>query len=203
MKGICFTEEMFLAVVSGKKTQTRRIVKNLPDGSELIGTGITGFTTFFYNHNEPSGPFEHGIYPVYNKRTFVYLKEPWFVSKHNLVYYKYDGVKLPEGLKWNNKLFMGERYARYKIYINHLHVQRLKDITPDQVEAEGISFVNKLPHPLMIPKRTVKQDQLLITKIAQSVFREKWEEIHGPGSWDLNPYVWVYYFGLFKSNGCN
>jgi len=183
MKGIMFKEDMFKAVIEGRKTQTRRIVKIDPSFN-LIGKGITGFTTF-----EDSKLNIYGVYPRYDNREVIYLKEPYMLI-NNIPYYRYNDEKESNGglLKWKNKMFMPEKYARYFIKITNVRVERLQDISEEDSMTEGISLPNYAEQTIT----DVRYPE------PSAIFQDLWNSINGSESWDINPWVWVYTFELIK-----
>jgi hypothetical protein len=61
--------------------------------------------------------------------------------------------------------------SRITLEVTPVRVQRLKDISECDAEAEGCDFFG---------------DQTLAYR---GKFAALWAEIHGPGAWDLNPWV--------------
>lgn len=143
MKGICFIEPLFHKVVSGEKTQTRRIIKFACE----------------YNHNEyplhryadsTFGLVENGyivldlVKPRYKVGEMLYLKEPYFVESEAygftfptpIVHYKFGDEW--KNFPWKNKLFMPEKYARYFIEVLSVRAERLQDIFEEDCLKEGI-----------------------------------------------------------------
>lgn len=188
MKGIMFKEELFNAILEGKKTATRRIV-NIPP--EHIPSNSSEWVFQRYN-------------PRYNKGEIVYLKEPYgyngtedFESK---IVYKYDKCYTPElleqiklsGGKWKNKMFMPEKYARYFIEIVKIGVERLQDITEQNAKDEGVDMQFCLSLNEFIDRK-FDIGKASTYKIG---FMNKWDEINGKGSWKSNPWIWVYEFKL-------
>jgi hypothetical protein len=181
MKGILFKEEMFRAVVEGRKTKTRRIIKIDPS-ARLIGKGITGFTTF-----EIRGQGCPGIYPKYERGEIVYLKEPYIlikkypcaVDENSIILkaeYKYDKqTHVQKIIPWKNKLFMPEKYARYFIRILNVRVERLQEITEEDAISEGVFIHPVYPSPRM-------------------EFASLWDKINQKNNWNTNPWVWVIEF---------
>ncbi|GAH84602.1 unnamed protein product, partial [marine sediment metagenome] len=130
MKGICFTEDMFKLVITGEKTQTRRIIKDVPGYWDLIGKGITQLTAFI----KPGTGEMLNVYPRYFPGEIVYLKEPFFIPLpfpgFDIIYkYTLSRANLESSYKWKNKLFMPEKYARYFILIKRVRVEKLCDIS--------------------------------------------------------------------------
>ena len=82
MKGIMFIEWLFEAVVSGEKTETRRVI-NIPKDFNLVGKGITGYTVFENNEG-----YCIGKYPRYFPDEVIFLKEPYYLSMYNKLWKK-------------------------------------------------------------------------------------------------------------------
>lgn len=171
MKGIMFKEPLFLKVVAGEKTQTRRIIKDLPPEYELVGMGVTGYTVW----QHPNKDYTFGAYPRY-KDEIIYLKEPYisFSGSDLLPCYKYGMEIIPKFEKncWKNKLFMAEKFARYFIKITNIRVQRVNDITEADAIAEGLKSIAE--------------------------FHNIWITIHGFSSLKENPWVYCYTFELIN-----
>jgi hypothetical protein len=144
----------------------------------------------------------------------VYLKEPYvpnYFDNGNTAYKYLDwnpiAAELVPEPHWKNKLFMPEKYARYLIKITRVRCERLMDITADDVQAEGVDYLGKLP--VMLPKKLTEQQlHELATTIARHEYAKLWDSINV--KWNRahddyrglmfqdNPYVWVYEFELIK-----
>ena len=191
MKGILFKEKMFKAVIEGRKTQTRRTVKGLA----LDWLDNAGFSPEFVS--DPDNRMAR-----YNTGEVVYLKEPYcddsFLGSTMYKYLWHDNTisVVPEP-KWKNKLFMPEKFARYFIKIIRVRCERLVDISADDVLSEGVDYLGKLP-VMLTGKPSREQLHELATMIARGEYQTLWESINGKGSWELNPWVWVYEFRLIE-----
>jgi hypothetical protein len=183
MKGICFFEPLFNAVINGTKTQTRRIVKPQP---EFISN----------DNNMPRNFHLEFIKPKYQVGEKVYLKEPYCnkVPGYFGVAYKYipsNVNQLPEentnfSITWQNKLFMPTKYARYFIEITAVRCERLQEISDEDCFKEGIlqEDIQKPPHfDFFTPKEA---------------YAALIDQINGKGTWESNPWVWAYDFNLVK-----
>ena len=81
------------------------------------------------------------------------------------------------GLKWRKPIFMPCWASRIALEVTGVRVERLNAISADDAEREGCGFgVN---------------DE---TGGPRARFWTLWESINGPGSWNLNPWVWVITF---------
>jgi hypothetical protein len=109
MKGILFNEDLFPLVVSGEKTQTRRIKKG----------------------EKPR--YEKGEI-IYLKEPFYIVP-----GTNTAVTYKDDFKGEPPAIKfkWKNKLFMPAKYARHFIRITNIRNELLGDISGPDAIAEG------------------------------------------------------------------
>ena len=191
---------MFNAVIEGRKSQTRRIIKTdgniaefpLNDGGSL------------YDRN--TGYFIKSLNPRYKVGETVFIKEPyflkWYDKKNYDVWYKYtDADALIENCKlWKNKLFMPAKYARYFIEIVSVKCERLQDISDEDCLKEGVERWNGFFHTNIFDK---KNKRLLVHKTPQEAYAALIDSINGKGTWKSNPYVWVYEFKLVNNKITN
>ena len=76
--------------------------------------------------------------------------------------------------------------ARISLEITNVRVERLQDINEVDAKAEGIA-VDELGH-------AYRENDSVAWGSAKTAYAELWESINGPGSWDLNQWVWVVEF---------
>ena len=207
MKGICFIEPMFNAIIEGRKIQTRRL---LPDSdNDLVEQFMFAYISKGFGNKVPGGL----IKPCYKVGETVYLKEPYcfdcdFIQhehakewiRNGKVLYKYTGDEISELAKdsfgfgkWKNKLFMPEKYARYFIEITDVRCEKLQDISDKDCMKEGIyRFEDGYTwHEI---------NQAFYTWITpQEAYAALTDKINGKETWESNPYVWVYDFVLKNS----
>lgn len=190
MKGICFKEDLYEKTVFGYKTQTRRIALNLINYHLIeISKCDNKFKLTF--QNDALSDIIKVVKPRYNIGEKVYLKEPYRLYKDDIIKnsknlikdwlyceYKYLNNNIKEiNIKWKNKLFMPANIARKFIEIIDINVQKIKEINIDDCFKElGL-----------IPELYNNNKENILSE-----FRKKWESINGKGSWDLNPYVFIY-----------
>ena len=188
MKGINFTEPLFHTIVEGLKTQTRRIIKPQPQGC-FVPT----------KEGYQDGHF-HNFKPRYKLGETVYIKEPYLETRETYpsgktrVLYKYSGTWFDKEWKWNNKLFMPEKYARYFIEITAVHCERLQDISDEDCLKEGIEF-NKFNDPYYF----MPDDNGCGHDTPREAYADLINKIYGKGTWESNPYVFVYDFKLLNN----
>ena len=189
---ILFSAPMVRAILNGRKTQTRRIVK-LPKerGSwEPSSTGGVGVT---YSDGTPCPEMSC----IWNTSTGTSL-----ICQHGLVgdrlwvreSFNRDGEKYiyaadlnDSGVqKWKPSIHMPRLASRILLEVVNVRVERLQDISEDDAKAEGSDVRDYLGRILL--------DQSSNQGCYKWGFRTAWESIKGQGSWDLNPFVWVVEF---------
>ena len=198
MKGIIFTESNFHLTVQGIKKQTRRIMKPQPDYLRLVGTSVIN------SINTPFG--DHGIItPRYKVGEVVYLKEPYswisLGSREPVTVYKYDNEDHEDEAgcsfltsKWKNKLFMPESEARHFIQITDVRAERLQDISEEDCIKEGITY--EMAYECNGWRPTYHDPDSGGYPDYKAAYADLIDNINGKGTWESNPYVWVYYYEL-------
>ena len=192
MNGINFTKEMFHAVIDGSKIQTRRIVNPQP---------ITVFKGIpIKEYNNQLGIKD--ITPRYKVGETLYLKEPYRVDSFGVEYNLDDKNKtLAKITKWRNKLFMPAKYARYFIEITAVRCERLQDISDEDCLNEGIfeKYYFEKTKYYENGVKIGKMQRVPHYNTPKQAYASLINSIYGKGTWESNPYVWVYEFKLLKN----
>ena len=171
-KKIMFNDKYRLteAVLDGRKTQTRRIAKgaNATKENARYKVGEVVAIAQRYSDIEDFLPFD---------RNFDIER----------------GGKERSG--WNNKMFVKAIYMPHHIRITDVRIERLQDISYEDCIAEGITRVKVIRDYSELG--TYSYDGIpygcLTAKIA---FSDLIDKISGKGTWDANPFVYVYEFEL-------
>lgn len=146
IKPILFNTEMVRAILDGRKTCTRRLVKFLP-GENSQWTGYIKDGLMLYNgRNEPcirKVPYQPGDI-LYVRETWCMLpvNEAGHIRGHSVYYYKADGDLRPEGWrgKWKPSIHMPKEAARIWLKVTDVRVELLQEITGLGVRKEGIEL---------------------------------------------------------------
>lgn len=204
---------MVRAILEGRKTQTRRLVKAQPARS------------MFHLIQLPSGEWrdeEVSLGKSYLPGQILYVKETWKpdpswghtqrtkpteIEVGTNILYK---STLPEDhpktawMHWRPAIFMCPWMSRIWLEVTAVRVERLQDISEEDAIAEGLSTLTKddgktwkwgIPDRDGLPGNDDdgwhwhewNQDP-------RKAYQRLWESINGPGSWDANPFVFVYEF---------
>lgn len=196
MKGIMFKEDLFHKVVEGVKTETRRvlsdkwIINEEPDRYKGGFIDLEEGGLLFIDKKPEITPYMSPIPLVNNEEDNLYLKEPFHITKEGELIYKFS---LPlyerEKYKWENKLFMPEKYARYFIKITKVTCEQLQEITRSSIREEGLI----VPQKYCSDELEYNYRNWLIDN-----WIKLWDSIEKKYTWDYNPWVWVYKFELVE-----
>ena len=209
---ILFSGPMVRAILEGRKTQTRRIIKNAPTNKESYILGCHKSVWGIHENVENDGGVHRFSCPygvvgnrLWVRETFCQKFEdgyPVYNSENDLdsscCWYKADGtdVRCDDGdggtkfnkdgsmaSPWTPSIHMPRWASRLTLEITGVRVERLNDITPNDVVSEGIE--------LSKPDLTIHYG---LDAEAKSCFADIWDSINGDGSWNANPWVWVVEF---------
>ena len=103
------------------------------------------------------------------------------------------------GVGWGRKrpsIFMPRELCRLRLRVEDVRVERLQEISPDDVLAEGWSPSVAFSQEKAIQSKPTVMDALKRSERERydCAFAQKWRDIHGDGAWDENPSVWVVAF---------
>lgn len=195
---ILFSAPMVRAILAGKKTQTRRVVKGKPLGwlSDAVGFS-PDFVTYPENDACPYGQPGDRLWVREAWRADVALdKYPprecapnwplWFEADGAAI--RADRVANPRPGKLRPGMFMPRWASRITLEITDIRVARLQEISEEDARAEG---AEPYPHPVHPARECLRH---------VDGFSALWESINGTGSWDANPWVWVIAFAAHPSN---
>nr|WP_288666680.1 hypothetical protein [uncultured Anaerotignum sp.] len=212
IKPILFNTEMVRAILDGKKTCTRRIVKGaIPDDAMW---GYTMFTPKGYISCRGTFPVGYGekfFKLPYQKGDILYVRETWQflyeldgneqpVEETGKYYYAATDITLfntyvdENGAKhdyvpWRPSIHMPKEAARIWLKVTDVRAERLKELTEDGAKAEGANQKNG--------KNVGWEEKMRRTAIER--FAEIWNSTIKKSDldrygWDANPWVWVIEF---------
>lgn len=181
MKPIVFNAQMVRAILEGRKTVTRRAVK-FPRGWNPKFTGyIPDGAVLYGSNNIPAAKAPVQVGDV------LWVRETWSRMETGQYLYKADNEKPISYLGWRPSIHMPREAARIFLRVTDVRVERLQDITPDQIDAEGCKeWAYSATTGELLPS-------------GPSWFKIAWDNTvkaknMSTYSWDANPWVWVIEF---------
>ena len=186
MKPILFSGEMVRAILDGRKTQTRRVIKPQPSA------GVR--RSVFVLSGLEDGHGRELRCPYGRPGDTLWVRETWQAvsgndrARHIMTHPRPDRGWLEyaatpradePAYKWRPSIHMPRWASRITLEVTGVRVERLQDISEADAWAEGCEGYD---------------DDVTGGKSGYREYCELWEKINGKGSWDLNPWVWVVEF---------
>lgn len=216
MKKIMFNDRYGLtkAVLEGRKTMTRRIITVQPANDDMMAH-------ICYNEDKYIGWQFITAPPIGKVAKSEIFKPHYKVGEVVAVAQSYENIGMDGSAQlfekdmsgyytrtdlckgWRNKMFVRSDLMPHQIRITGIRCERLQDISYEECLREGVGVSatdNLVGFPIAIPfnyyiGRDEKGYRYVTPREAFSVLIDK---ISGRGTWNSNPYVWVYEFELIK-----
>jgi hypothetical protein len=199
---IIYSMPMVQAILEGRKTQTRRIIKPEPHpyGTEIIDSGRTWYKGKGRWHNRliaQENPLRYEIASLHDCPygeigDLLWVRETWSHCNHPLRPFMYKAsIEKQSGLtvKWSPSIHMPKEAARIWLKVVDVRVDRLNHISEKDAIAEGV----KSRYSFLFSETRYEDYSNRDSEWRDPVlsFYTLWESIHGEGSWEKNPWVWV------------
>lgn len=163
-----FSAPMIRAILEGRKTQARRIVKDeVVDGATARGC--------------PHGTIGDRLWV----REAFRISVPKHSGDTGFVVYAADAPLNSTG-PWKPSIYMPRWASRITLEITGVRVERLNDISEGDAKGEGVIIKTSAGIASKVCGGNPGP--------AQFEYYALWESINGKGSWNLNPWVWVLNF---------
>lgn len=209
-RGILFNQEMVRAILDGRKTQTRRVIKPQPN---LIEDDIGQMWKWKSNKHRcgwstgsnprccalqgmlDSSPFGKVGDRLYVRENFKISHRPHGEDGHyNMIYMadktlieidysEIDMGRLKPGKSYPS-MHMPKWASRIWLEITGVRVERVQDISIKDILAEGLEMTDYHDHERV-----------------HACYYSRWQTLWNscyPGSWERNDWVWVYEFKVIK-----
>lgn len=173
---IIFSSEMVLALIEGRKTQTRR-----------------------KRFDRAGKPTPLSAVRPYDR---LYVRETLVISPRNRWTYAADGAEVdmsrcPEDAEPYSSgslagMFMPRWASRLTLNVETTRVDRLHNITADDARAEGLKWI--------APTYGVVGVAASWNEDPRQSFAALWNHLHGVGAWDRNPEIVAVTFSVRKGN---
>lgn len=202
---ILFSAPMIRAILDGRKTQTRRVVKHqfghlnnepwYPTGRVVSDLQTQPGSFMEFRHRQQDEPGYSGskastlvACPYGTPGDRLWVRETFHTVDGERAFYRADYNHNPKGDKehgivWTPSIHMPRWASRITLKVTDVRVERLQDISEKDAWAEGCEGFD---------------DDVSGGKSGYCEYAELWESINGKGSWEANPWVWVVEFRWAK-----
>ena len=217
MKKIMFNDRFGLteAVLAGRKTMTRRIIGQYIE-RDWNRRGMVQL---------PVGGFEHDVLlmdvrqilpdagrsdysapkkyqPKYERGEIIAVAQSYHeLNKRCFIAPDWCEHSCEDSAGYENKMFVRADLMPHRIRITDIQLQRLNNISDEDCMREGITKgdFKDFPQQMYFPYKGCKDTEVMWTP--QGAFSILIDKICGKGTWDSNPWVYVYTFELLDDKG--
>lgn len=189
---ILFSTEMVQAILDGRKTQTRRVVKS-------NGVIHTARKIVFEDENWQGESGRKIKCPYGQPGDVLWLRETWSdcTDRPDCPAYKAgkDGWEAFHGdLKWKPSIHMPKAACRLFLRVKSVRVERLQKISEKDAKAEGVLEYEDGTFKNYFKTKGLRAVDGVECLLAKGSFQSLWSSINGLDSWNINPWVWVIEF---------
>ena len=203
IKPMLFNGAMVRATLDDRKTATRRVIKPQIPQTAHIARLKYSWAWYWWEDGDGHG---HEIKTPYRPGDILYARETWYYETH-LEDRRYGEPMLPSGRYlfryiyraddpnypvstgggWRPSIHMPKEAARIFLRVKDVRVERLQNITPQQIDAEGCKeYGYDVATGELVPS-------------SPALFKVVWNSTIKPAElplygWDANPWVWVIEF---------
>jgi len=203
------------AVLAGRKTMTRRIIGQYIE----IDWNRRGVVQL------PVGGFEHDVLfmdvrqilpdagrsdysapkkyqPKYERGEIIAVAQSYHeLNKRGFIAPEWCEHSCEDSAGYENKMFVRADLMPHRIRITDIQLQRLNNISDEDCIREGIQKgdFKDFPQQMYFPYKGCKDTEVMWTP--QGAFSILIDKICGKGTWDSNPWVYVYTFELLDDKG--
>lgn len=189
IKPILFNTEMVRAILGGRKTCTRRVIK--PQWEECP-TCKHVHNKYIYDKAAENVYCARCGYPLeperiapYQPGDILYVRETFIqIATHTFWYKAYGKSWMLKDLRWKPSIHMPKEAARIWLKVTDVRLERLQEITIDGIRNEGLSSMAVHAGDMEI---ALKEWELLWSSTIKKSDLDRY-------GWDANPWVWVIEF---------
>lgn len=200
---ILFSGPMVRAILEGRKTQTRRVVKPQPRLQPMP----CHYVPSGWAESDDIGCTCREVKCQFRKGMLLWVRESFWAHPENNAFYKggsgrihYDAAlddakrksRRAEGWKRKPPIHMPRWASRITLELTGVKVERLQAVSAKDILAEGVVLRSHMDSTL--GKCPISAVDNCCYPDLLSVWGAAWIAIHGRESWHQNPWVWVISF---------
>ena len=217
---ILFSDPMVRAILDGRKTQTRRLLKPMPPSPEDVRAKGGVGPSFIASDRErdmwrPCGSVwavrdacgaEQWRCPYGAAGDRLWVRETWN-RDGGAISYRADGDWIADYLgattepshvpKWRPSIFLKREDSRIALEVTSVRVERLADISEADANAEGVDAMDGVIDEVALCHRAKEMGETPTD--ARVWFSVLWDSINGErAAWASNPWVWAVEFKMVQ-----
>jgi hypothetical protein len=212
---IIMSAESVRAILDGRKTQTRRLIKSVRcrrsgQITEFGESDTNGYDFHYRNRwaqwNDVSNEkmVNRCPYGIIGDRLWV--REAFATVECNRAKAcaykeKYENASV----KWKSPIYMPRWASRLTLEITDIKVERLQDMRQRDAIAEGVTPLDKIVKgsDVVHPVGAIPKDVELVGNDYLGAYKTLWNSINAKRgySWESNPWVWVISFRVVNNEG--
>ena len=217
---IIFSAPMVRALLDGRKTQTRRIIKGVRQDNCMVLRKSTPKKMGLVTHvmDAPGTkvlPYAPGNRLWVRETWSAIMNGGWTIADarrrmfNEKIVYRADGHGYEDGDGWWASIHMPREFSRLTLTVTDVRVQRLQEISEADAIAEGVTrcgwaedMAGDGRHVWHVPEHEPGEYTGLTNAYPSPVaaFWELWDHIHGPFAWDRNEWVCALTFTVQRGN---
>lgn len=189
---IIFSGPMVRAILEGRKTMTRRVVKPSVKCCTVGAYTTDSGSAKPVNVQEDGDPWTDISCPYGQPGDRLWVRETW--TECDGVFYAATDTRpgmngIPQA--WRPSIFIPRWASRITLEVTDVRVERVQDISDEDAVREG-TFVNQNAIGVQLTNRD--------ETIPRAVFADLWDSINAKRgySWEANPWVWIIEFKYEK-----
>ena len=177
------------AVLEGRKTMTRRIIKPQPIEFLCVEKSPNRYMEIIQEDDL-----------ALRIKSHYKVGEVVAVAQNYNSFYDdtYNPVLFPAGAGWDNKMFVKAELMPHQIRITGIRCERLQNISDEDCFKEGINASNSHEIGYGIPWVYEFEGSKMAYYTPREAYAALIDKVSGKGTWDKNPYVFVYEFELLN-----
>ncbi len=192
---IIFSTPMVKAILEGRKTMTRRVIK--PQAHHYVGDALGQPVIYPCDKNGNAEPKEIN-FPYGTIGDRLWVRENFVQNKFNGFDYRASYLG-SQKIRWKPSIHMPRTAARIFLEVTDIRVKRVQDINDEDCLKEGI-YYDELLRGYCIGEGFDKC--CFHGSNPKYTFSYLWDKINGKRgyTWESNPFVWVIEFKNIRTS---
>lgn len=195
MKPIFFNTEMVKALLDGRKTVTRRLIKPALPSNIIRVDDVDPLEYMYFQTSDRILDGWNHRKCQYEPGLILYVRESWAIPygceyRYRADYKEHDIVEADRGdvsssanlIRWHPSIHMPREAARIFLRVTNVSAERLQDITTEGLVKDFNLCLDAVD--------AVGKD-ILAREVWNKTINKKDRDLYG---WDANPWVWVIAF---------